>query len=199
MTYPKKKKSYDESAARQAASQLLKDVPNASKDGFMDVVPAVTSGEDSPTNVILPNGNGNGANFPLPPSTISSGTQTPAVQTIPHIPAIPIPANAQLHAVSISQYCFKHGRVTVPPRVALTLAGFGTFPAARHRWDKLLALRDDKKKMKDIMRGGWRDEDGGDVTLGEGFWEFEEFEREGVRRGREIRKVKEVMDALAGR
>ena len=46
------------------------------------------------------------------------------------------------------------------------------------------------------MKGGWKSDDGG--GLGAGFWDFE-FEVEGQRRGQEIKRVREVMDALAGK
>lgn len=87
--------------------------------------------------------------------------------------------------------------MTVPPRVALITSGFGSPERAKERWEKLLAIRDDPKKMKALLRGEWRNEDGG--GLGKGFWDFEEYEAEGLRRGAEIRRVRDVMDALAGK
>jgi len=141
-------------------------------------------------------------------SAIPSGVATPAERsttslfyslgetsiTYDNIKPVPVPEGATLHAISVSQYCYKHGRVTVPPRVALVLSGFGKPERARERWDKLLAMRDDKRKIRDLMRGGWKSDDGG--GLGASFWDFE-FEEEGQKRGQEIKRARLVMDILA--
>lgn len=52
-------------------------------------------------------------------------------ETVP--PPAPIPATAMqthdedgalIHCIAVSSYCFKHGRVTVPPQVAFAMSGF---------------------------------------------------------------------------
>lgn len=54
--------------------------------------------------------------------------------------------------------------------------------------------------MKHILQGGWKSEvDGGDPRLGKGFWDFEEFEEEGQRRGESLKSVRFVMEGLAGK
>lgn len=113
-----------------------------------------------------------------------------------------LPEGATLHATTMTVYCFKHGRVTVPPRIGLILSGFGSSSKANERWNKLARVRTEKggKRMKDILRGGWKEENNaGGEDLGAGFWDFEDFESEGQRRAKELRRVRDVMDSLAGR
>lgn len=221
VTYPKHKKHHakrDESlpqTAQTAAENLLRDisvpsvpVPNAITNAVSDsvvIVAPVTEGEaDSLTSSAFTSGlttPANGVTSPSPLGIAANGNGhtngTGATPPRAFIHPIPIPENATLHATSISQYCYKHGRVTVPPRVALITSGFGSPSRAQERWNALLPLRDNPKKMKELLRGGWRDANGG--GLGKGFWDFEEFEEEGLRRGAEIRRVRDVMDALAGK
>ena len=51
----------------------------------------------------------------------------------------PLPEGAVLHCVHASSYCFKHGRITVPPRVALVASGFGD--RSRGRWERVQEIR----------------------------------------------------------
>jgi len=151
------------------------------------IVPPVTEGGTPETNSAIPSG-------VATPAEPSAANEVPI--TYDNVKSVPIPEGATLHAMSVSQYCYKYGRVTVPPRVALILSGFGTPEKAEERWHKLLAIRDNRQKMRDLMKGGWKSDDGG--GFGAGFWDFE-FEVEGQRRGQEIKRVREVMDALAGK
>jgi hypothetical protein len=144
-------------------------------------------------------------------SALPSGLATPGPTgatspATPHplLSAYPIPEGATLHAVAISQYCFKFGRITVPPRVALIVSGFGD-PAVipnlppsapghgKARWDRLQDVRagkEGKGKLKELLKGGWKDESEGD------FWAFEEFEAEARRRSEVYRQLKVIMDGL---
>jgi hypothetical protein len=161
-------------------------------------VPPVAEGGGSETNSAIPSGVVSPAEPSSTDSSSPNGATTPSQVPITYdnIRPVPIPEGATLHAMSISQYCYKHGGVTVPPRVALILSGFGTPEKAKERWHKLLAIRDDKRKVRELSRGGWKSEDGG--GLGAGFWDFE-YEEEGQRRGQEIRRVRDVMDTLTGK
>lgn len=95
-------------------------------------------------------------------------------------------------------YCFKSGRVTVPPTVALVLSGFGN---DRSKFDALAPLRLEKKgkTMRETLRGGWKADNGGSDKLGKGFWSLGELDVEGNRRAEELRRARDVMDSLAGR
>lgn len=89
------------------------------------------------------------------------------------------PDGATLHCVVITEVCFKVGRITVPPAVALASDGYCVRPPAsedRERYslanppphmDKIRALkaRGDFKPMQAFYRGGWRD-----VPEGERWW-----------------------------
>lgn len=89
----------------------------------------------------------------LPPSPSTHDSQqrrTKAKASRPtHVPssllnAMPaLPEGALLHCIHVSSYCFKHGRITIPPRVALVVSGFGD--PQRKRWDRVQDIRDTKK------------------------------------------------------
>jgi len=148
---------------------------------------------------------------PTNSSTLLSGQDTPSSAgtkspTEPHplLSVYPPPEGATLHAIAISQYCFKFGRITVPPRVALIVSGFGapgvipnlppTAPGyGKTRWDRLQDVRagkEGKGKLKELLSGGWKDESEGD------FWSFEEFEAEAKRRADVYRPLRTVMEGL---
>lgn len=133
-------------------------------------------------------------------STPASGIATPLNDASPEARAersaletihINLPEDATLHAVAVSQYCFKHGRMTVPPRVAFIASGFGD-PA---RWERLMEIRKQTgglKEMGRLMKGGWKDESWGD------FWDFKDCEPRGRKAGDQLRRLRFVMSALAG-
>lgn len=113
---------------------------------------------------------------------------------------IRIPADATLNAVCVTQYCFKHGRVTVPPRVAFIASGFGD-PA---RWERLMEVRKQEngdEAMRRLMRGGWKDQDQareGKGGFDEGFWDFNECEERGLRAGDKLKSMRFVLGSLGG-
>ncbi|KAG8960726.1 hypothetical protein FRC03_006229 [Tulasnella sp. 419] len=94
-----------------------------------------------------------------------------------------VPENAVLHCVAISTYCFKIGRITVPPNVAFVGSGFGS--RDRRRWFRIQNLRFSsqgasksnkdavKNRMSDMFRGEWKTDN--EVP---GFWELDEYEEE---------------------
>jgi len=104
------------------------------------------------------------------------------------------PPDVTLHAVAVSQYCFKLGRVTVPPRVAFIASGFGD-PA---RWERLMTIRRQPpgggaKEIRKLMQGGWKDRE----TWGD-FWDFKDCEPRGRQAGDQLNKLRFVMGAIAG-
>ena len=102
----------------------------------------------------------------------------------------------------VSSYCFKIGRITIPPRVAIVVSGFGD--KSQGRWERVQEIRntrsapgDSPKKRKSesgglrsILRGGWKKYEA------EGLWDLPEYE-EPRRRGVEAFGVlRTQMDAL---
>ncbi|KAG8973438.1 hypothetical protein FRC05_008829 [Tulasnella sp. 425] len=86
----------------------------------------------------------------------------------------PLPEGAVVHCVAVSLYCFKTGRITIPPRVAFIASGFGD--PSKQRWfrvqdlrfsapDPMLAAKGKKGKdevtnrMTDMLKGGWKTDD----------------------------------------
>ncbi|TIB62598.1 hypothetical protein E3P77_03819 [Wallemia ichthyophaga] len=68
----------------------------------------------------------------------------------------------ELNCVAITQYCYKCGRVTIPPPIALGLAGLGEHGKKNHAtFEKLVKER----KLKDYAKGGFKDSAFGDVEL----------------------------------
>jgi hypothetical protein len=142
-----------------------------------------------------------GLTTPSPAPAPQSGNETPSASAQPSLSeerikaalnAIRIPEGSTLHAVAVSQYCYKLGRVTVPPRVALTACGFGD----PKRWERLVKIRDapdGEKTMRQILRGGWRDRE----VWGD-FWDFQECEEAGRKAGDALMQLRLVMGALGG-
>ncbi|KDR69576.1 hypothetical protein GALMADRAFT_271959 [Galerina marginata CBS 339.88] len=64
-----------------------------------------------------------------------------------------------LHCVAISVYCFKIGRITVPPRVALSICGFGI---NKHD-EALISSKRKEGTMRHYLEAGWRNEGGCDL------------------------------------
>lgn len=81
-----------------------------------------------------------------------------------HKPRTIRPDGTILHCVAVSRYCFKLGRLTVPPRIALAICGFGN---DRSNWIRSASMHA-HGDLKRFLEGGWRDEKGWDLP------EFEE-------------------------
>jgi hypothetical protein len=75
---------------------------------------------------------------------------------------------AILHAVGISQICFKLGRVTVPPALVLAVNGFSAPPLGQGTpysqgnpppsWLKTKALMSNSpRSLREFLKGGWRE------------------------------------------
>lgn len=129
----------------------------------------------------------------LPPNSHNDDA-SPNMQEALDAIRLRIPEGATLHAVAVSQYCYKLGRVTIPPRVALIACGFGD--PTRKRWERLQQIRDapdGERKIKQILRGGWKDHE----VWGD-FWEFEEFEGKARKAAEALKQLRTVMGALSG-
>ncbi|TIB95478.1 hypothetical protein E3Q18_03719 [Wallemia mellicola] len=70
----------------------------------------------------------------------------------------------ELNCIAITQYCFKSGRLTVPPPIALGLAGLGKNGEKNHEIFKNLVK---ERKLKAYLRGGYKKDnpDFADVEL----------------------------------
>ena len=113
-----------------------------------------------------------------------------------------LPPGAVVHCIAVSQYCFKHGRLTVPPGVVLPSLGFN---ATSEKWERFLRMRgmahdpsnpkekvgtnitkQGKERMKKFYRDGWKEE--GD------WWRLpEEVERRNQGRAEWLGKFREAM------
>lgn len=105
--------------------------------------------------------------------------------------------NETLHCVSVSQLCFKVGRVTIPPALALASAGFGV-PA--DRWSEVKRHRQSRAQresgmpsMRELLAGKWRD-----VPEDKRWWDdaVKPFEAERVKRLEALLKLREGMDGV---
>ena len=68
----------------------------------------------------------------------------------------------ELNCIAITQYCFKCGRITVPPPIALAMAGLGEHGKENHKiFEKLVKQR----KIKEYMKGGYKDSAFADVEF----------------------------------
>ncbi|KAH8101071.1 hypothetical protein BXZ70DRAFT_1007472 [Cristinia sonorae] len=73
----------------------------------------------------------------------------------------------KLHCVAISRYVFKLGRITVPPRIALSICGFG---GDGKNWEQYVTMKQ-KGTLNEFLRGGWKTANG---------WDLPEFEEQRV-------------------
>ncbi len=98
------------------------------------------------------------------------------------------PDESVLHTIHIAQVCFKMGRITVPPNLALAANGFtgiqGHSVTRPHsQWleaKKIMSkpMGGNTKRMRDLMIGGWRH-----VPEPERWWDqaFSEVEEQRVK------------------
>ena len=113
-----------------------------------------------------------------------------------------LPPGGVVHCIAVSQYCFKHGRVTVPPSVVLPSVGFNATP---EKWERLLQMRgmardpsnpaakvgtditkQGMERMKEFHRGSWKEEGG--------WWRLpEEVERRNKSRAEWLGKLREAV------
>ncbi|CAE7085804.1 unnamed protein product [Rhizoctonia solani] len=132
----------------------------------------------------------NGALAPLDASTVDT-------KLAPNTPPKPTlrthdDDGALIHCIAVSTYCFKHGRITVPPRVVLAMCGFSlTEVGDENNWTSANALRDRRSyRISDFLRGGWKSEENK-------FWEASpKVEAERMRRAADLKKLTEGMDGL---
>ncbi|KAG7440731.1 uncharacterized protein BT62DRAFT_909821 [Guyanagaster necrorhizus] len=109
------------------------------------------------------------------------------------------PDSAIVHCISISQFCFKIGRITIPPALVLAINGFSigdysvenpppSYVAAKH-----LLEHADPKAMKKFLTGGWRH-----VPEEERWWEVAlggDIEKMRVERLTAMEEIRLGMDA----
>ncbi|CCO36788.1 hypothetical protein BN14_10932 [Rhizoctonia solani AG-1 IB] len=99
---------------------------------------------------------------------------------------------ALIHCIAVSTYCCKHGRVTIPPNIALAISGFSlTEVGDSSNWENAKRLRErGPKSMADFLRGGWKTEENK-------FWELSpEVDAERARRLVDLKKLTEGLDGL---
>ncbi|KDQ23283.1 hypothetical protein PLEOSDRAFT_1048928 [Pleurotus ostreatus PC15] len=96
--------------------------PATTGDGFISAHALHTPAYDSDLNTSV-------SPTPIPSSTVhpppSASTLDKLLHSQQHTEE---PDGAVLHTVSISQICFKHGRITVPPALVLAINGFSASP-----------------------------------------------------------------------
>ncbi|KAG8848279.1 hypothetical protein FRB96_001252 [Tulasnella sp. 330] len=102
-----------------------------------------------------------------------------------------LPGDTVVHHTAMFTTCFRAGRTTVPPEVALIASGFGD--ASKNRWQHVRDLRFAKhykpacnepiikNNMKDTMKRGWTTDeiegwDKNAETSLNTFWELGEYE-----------------------
>lgn len=136
-----------------------------------------------------PNGSPQKSEHQLPSSTPNStspsrASSKPSISSkLPRGLFPAVPEGAVLHSTHVSSYVFKHGRITIPPRVALVASGFGN--PSEGRWERLQELRNTREVrsfegrpkakgelggLQSILAGGWKQYEE------EGLWDLPEYE-----------------------
>ena len=89
---------------------------------------------------------------------------------------------ATLHCITVSQVCFKHGRITVPPGFVLASSGFSAPPPASSSGASIQEYSHSNppphyphiypfistassREYRDLLRGGWKD-----IPVAERWW-----------------------------
>jgi hypothetical protein len=106
----------------------------------------------------------------------------------------PLPEGAVLNSLGVTIYCFKCGRITVPPSIPLIICGMGEH--GKDRWPVLLDIRK-KGGLPKVLKGGWKGEYadvGGDAAYK--FWELEGCRERNRKSMVILNKLKEGMEGL---
>ncbi|KAF7337355.1 Peptidase A1 domain-containing protein [Mycena sanguinolenta] len=137
------------------------------KEAFIPSIttPATPLGATTP----LVNGNGIGTSDP---NAVSRALLEQAARTTE-------PDGALLYTVSVSQLCYKQGRITIPPAIVLAANGFYAAPDGSNsnfitgmrgvpppHWSTVRAVTASMPGLAKFYAGGWRD-----VPEGERWWE----------------------------
>jgi hypothetical protein len=122
----------------------------------------------------------------------TSGTSSSRAAAIAAAAIAPEPDGATLHCVSVNVVVFKHGRITVPPALALAGEGLGT--TSVHGMEaRTHALALGLNGMRELYLGGWRAVPEGD----ERWWDAAMKGLEG-RIEKRVGKVRGVREGLEG-
>ncbi|KAJ9123196.1 hypothetical protein QFC22_001389 [Naganishia vaughanmartiniae] len=149
VTYPKKGKSGQRKdsnlANHKATSALQAEKSHSTKPTTNPMLTEVLSGSVASSGVATPVNNGKAVN---PPASMQEQIAKRMSQTVRTDGSV-------LHCLGVSTYCFKVGRLTVPPRVVLSYCGYGN----QSNWDRaqkiIIGSKDGGKKW---LQGGWKDE-----------------------------------------
>lgn len=60
----------------------------------------------------------------------------------------------KVYCTSVSRYCFKYGRKTIPPWFVIATSGFGTWASTRNNWDKAEEVRVRSARGAAAKKGG---------------------------------------------
>jgi len=88
--------------------------------------------------------NAMGSSAAMPPSSSKQSSSEQEYWRSNALP--PLPENAVLHCVHTSSYCFKQGRITIPPSVILVACGFGD--RERGRWERVQEIRNTRAERE---------------------------------------------------
>lgn len=99
---------------------------------------------------------------------------------------------ALIHCIAVSTICFKHGRVTVPPKIVLAMSGYSLHAVGDvSNWSNANRVRGrGSSRVSEFYRGGWKNEKNK-------FWESgPQIEAERAKRVADLRKLTEGLDGL---
>jgi hypothetical protein len=122
----------------------------------------------------------------------TSGASTSRAAAIAAAAIAPESDGATLHCVSVNVVVFKHGRITVPPALALAGEGLGATPVQGMQ-ARTHALAHGLNGMRELYLGGWRGVPEGD----ERWWDVAMKGLEG-RIEKRVGKVRGVREGLEG-
>ncbi|KAF6756163.1 hypothetical protein DFP72DRAFT_894752 [Ephemerocybe angulata] len=142
---------------------------------------------------------------PTPADTYADKTKA-TLKSVSNIISAEEPDGATLHTITVSQLCFKIGRITVPPELIFAINGFtahsppsldtpfshSNLPPHMEEVRKLNTGRGGRKSMGAFLKGGWRQ-----VPQGERWWE-QAFEGLRERNARNLAEVEQLKKGLEG-
>lgn len=150
VSHPKNKKSKSNKDANSGSVPSLDNAP-------VPILHTPATGTNTPTNI-------SNANSPAAVRALAESALRKEE-----------PDGATLNCVNVAELCFKIGRITVPPAIALAMNGFcvasPTEKPYSHEnppphWEAVRQLLASPKETQKFLRGGWRE-----LTAEERWWE----------------------------
>lgn len=142
---------YPKKGAKGRKTQEVHRTKQGTADPPVPTFSAPPSGTDSPVSGVPVNGNANGSANLQAEAMVRSASEV--LQRVKARIREPRSDGGIVCCVAITDYCFKQGRVTIPPRIALFTGIHSPDPKMREEAIRILSQKDNGIPF---VRGGWK-------------------------------------------